>query len=167
MQDGRDMSSVGPTDGIVALPPGWYFARRGGGQDRGLEVVSIEATPDGAVRIAVTGETRRLAPSEFAWLTPVLAPPAGLRSLPTSLDVLEPGDYAAPVSRHLRDLVRLMAALGYEAPSAHVVVQASLDGTTVGVHLRPTADSALSKIGTDFAADTVRWARRHLVRTTG
>jgi hypothetical protein len=164
MQDLGPPSSVGSNDGVAALRPGWYFARRGGDRDRGLEVVAIEAAPAGAVEIAVVGETTRLSPGDFAWLVPVLALPAGLRSPPTSLDVLGSDDYAEPLSRHLGNIVKLMAALGYKAPSALAIVHASLNGTFVGLHLRPTADTGVSKVGPDFAADTVRWARGQVAR---
>lgn len=170
MPDTQEPSQPRPDPVAAVLRPGWYFARRHGDPDRELEVVAIEATPEGRVAIAVVGESRRLVPGDFAWLTPVLgsvlAVAAGARPPSTSLDVLEPCDHAAGLSRQLGDIVKLMAAIGYPTPSARAVVHVSLDGTTVGVHLSPSLDTGISRIGTAFAADTIRWARSELARMT-
>lgn len=167
MQDGHAPSLAGMDDGLTAPNPGWYFARRRGDPALRLEIVSVLAEPPRPVEIAVLGEAQRLAPEDFAWLMPVFAPSTKVTPLPTSLDVLGPGDYAASLARHLRDAVTIMTHLGYDAPSAGATIRASVDGVSVEVDLHPAADVSSSTVGTGFTAGTVRWMRRALVRRAG
>lgn len=135
------------------MSAGWHFARRRDADDARIEVVSLARTPSGRLAVAIAGDDRQFLPSDFEWLGPVLLP------IRDDADACEE-NYAAPITRHLRELVSLMHAHGCRHPSAGVTLSATPEGVVVGLYLHPDRNAGVSRIAPDLTAESLRWARR-------
>lgn len=137
------------------MSAGWYFARRRDAGDARIEVVSLARTACGRLAVAIAGDDRQFLPSDFEWLGPVLLP------ISDDQDAGEE-NYAAPIARHLRELVSLMRTHGCRHPRAGVTLSATLEGVVVGLYLYPGRNAGVSRIAPDLTTESLGWARRQI-----